>query len=68
VVGVLLWRCLSHVRGFVSEKNVTHTLGCFDWSLASLCRSDSIVMWTLKTSLNVGVPLEPIQLVSNWEG
>jgi hypothetical protein len=33
-----------------------------------LCRSASIVIWPLKTSLNVGVPLEPIQLVSNWEG
>jgi hypothetical protein len=39
---------------------VSHTLGCFDWSLASLCRSASIVIWTLKTSLNVGVPVE------NW--
>jgi hypothetical protein len=47
---------------------VSHTLGCFDWSLTSLCRSASIVMWTLKTSLNAGVPLEPIQLVSNREG
>ncbi len=36
---------------------MSHTLGCFDWSLASLCRSASIV-GTLKTSLNVGVPVE----------
>ncbi len=33
-----------------------------------VCRSASIVLWTLKTSLNVGVPLEPIELVSNWKG
>jgi hypothetical protein len=37
---------------------VSHNLGCFDWSLASLCGSASIVLWTLKTSLNVGVPVE----------
>jgi hypothetical protein len=36
--------------------------------LLLLCRSASIVIWTLKTSLNVGVPLEPIQLFSNGKG